>query len=141
MWRLASTHESAIRAVDKIHKTKNVLLCWLSLVHSNFCTRRVRYKWMLLKHTIEALHGFWARERWSLALLISFWRNFCFSAFLRWPVFFLGMLISTALLDGKFTKKLIWCEEKLNYSSRMPADCPWSGEDHFHRIQNMELYN
>lgn len=64
------------------NKPKGQISELLERVHSYF--------WHL-SHSMGTLHGCAARSTFSRALRISFCRNFCFSAFFRWPVFFLGI--------------------------------------------------
>lgn len=84
-----------------------------------------KYFWHL-SHSMGMLQGWAAKSTFSRAFRISFCRNFCFSAFFRWPVFFLGILyirVTKIQLNLKsygilLKKKTVWCV-KLLYKRTM----------------------
>jgi len=58
-----------------------------------------------MNRTIFELHAQSANGFISLPERISFWRNFCFSAFFLWPVFFFGILLKNYETDTIHTQK------------------------------------
>lgn len=94
------TNWKTLNALAEIAKCSRFLLT-LALIALKFNEQMKisTYYMLLLMHllmsfwlptSIDALHGTSASD--TVLVRISFCRIFCFSAFLRWPVFFLGIL-------------------------------------------------
>lgn len=99
-----ATHGQTLQGLAKVAKRSQLLLPLTSvalLYEHNIFNRKIAMTNTNSQVTMLALHAQSASGLLSLDVLISFWRSFCFSAFLRWPVFFLG------IFDAAFVRRLV----------------------------------